>query len=194
MKTLVAAYEHLYIAELVVHDLERSGFERNQINLIANVVDDEYRPYLDERGLVHRDRGHHERSSDKGEQHETRLGLTSLLAGLGLLMIPALGPVLAIGPLLGGAVAGGAGAASSTLPDILIDAGVFPSDAEAFVSLLKAGRTLLIVGAREDQVDRARQMMGRRRPLDALGESSHARRLRGEGPAPLPAMERPRQG
>jgi hypothetical protein len=78
-------------------------------------------------------------------------GTLGTLAGLGALVIPGVGPVLAAGPLLGALVGGTAGAVTGTLAGALIEAFEVPEEhATIYRERLAQGRTMVAV-----QVDAA---------------------------------------
>ena len=77
--------------------------------------------------------------------------LGGLLAGIGALAIPGIGPVIAAGPLataLSGAVAGGVAGG-------LIDLGIPEEESKRFEQDLKEGRLLAIVEAEDEELELA---------------------------------------
>ncbi|SFU45205.1 hypothetical protein SAMN05192541_10212 [Bradyrhizobium arachidis] len=82
----------------------------------------------------------------------------ALLAGLGLLAIPGLGPVVAAGWLASTAAGAAAGAATGGIVGALTQAGVSREDASRYAEGVRRGGTL--VSAKVSDIDRAR--------LDAL--------------------------
>jgi hypothetical protein len=81
-------------------------------------------------------------------------GTAGLLAGLGLLAIPGLGPVVAAGWLAATAVGAAAGAATGGVVGALTQAGVSEEDAHMYAEGVRRGGTL--VSARVADADRAR--------------------------------------
>jgi hypothetical protein len=77
-----------------------------------------------------------------------------LLAGLGLLAIPGLGPVVAAGWLAATAVGAAAGAATGGIVGALAEAGVSKEEAPLYAEGVRRGGTL--VSARVPDADRAR--------------------------------------
>jgi hypothetical protein len=77
-----------------------------------------------------------------------------LLAGLGLLAIPGLGPVVAAGWLAATAVGAAAGAATGGIVGALTEAGVSKEEAPLYAEGVRRGGTL--VSARVPDADRAR--------------------------------------
>ena len=81
-------------------------------------------------------------------------GAAGLLAGLGLLAIPGLGPVVAAGWLAATAVGAAAGAATGGIVGALTEAGVSKEEAPLYAEGVRRGGTL--VSARVPDADRAR--------------------------------------
>ena len=84
-------------------------------------------------------------------------GVGGLLAGLGALVIPGIGPILAAGPLvsaLSGAVAGGAlGGTIGTLGGALMDAGVSEEEARYVDDRFQEGKIIVYVEADPSRFD-----------------------------------------
>jgi hypothetical protein len=82
-------------------------------------------------------------------------GAIGLLAGLGLLLIPGIGPVLAAGPLLAVLTAGAAGAAvgatTGTLIGLLKDEGIPVDRAEFYNNHFNNGGVLVVVNSENDK-------------------------------------------
>ncbi|MGH2543688.1 MAG: general stress protein [Ardenticatenaceae bacterium] len=73
-------------------------------------------------------------------------GTLGTLAGLGALVIPGIGPVVAAGPLVGALVGGTAGAVTGTLAGALIEAFEVPEEhAEVYSRRLSEGNTMVAV-------------------------------------------------
>ena len=158
-KTVVGLFDTASEAEQVVRALVDSGFNRNEISVIANDV-----------------RGEHSRAHEVGSGTSrgdtvaegagagavggTVLGgAVGLLVGVGLLTIPGIGPVLAAGPLaaaLGSTALGaGIGAAAGGLVGSLVGAGVPESQANYYAEGVRRGGTLVSIRADEGMAERA---------------------------------------
>jgi hypothetical protein len=75
-------------------------------------------------------------------------GTLGTLAGLGALVIPGIGPILAAGPLAGALIGGSAGAVTGTVVGALIEAFNVPEEhAEIYTRRLSEGRTMVAVHA-----------------------------------------------
>jgi hypothetical protein len=97
-------------------------------------------------------------------------GGAGLLAGLGLLAIPGLGPVVAVGWLattVAGAAAGaGAGAAAGGILGRLTNVGITEADAHLYAEPVRRGSTLVTVRCDEARVGAVEQIMRQHDPVD----------------------------
>jgi uncharacterized membrane protein len=59
--------------------------------------------------------------------------------GLGALAIPGIGPIVAMGPLLGGLIGAGVGAVTGGITAALIDLGVPEDDIDAYAEATRRG-------------------------------------------------------
>lgn len=162
-KTVVGLFDTAGEAEQVVRALVDSGFNRNEISVIANDA-----------------RGEHGRAHEVGTSRGDAVaegagagavggtvlgGAVGLLVGVGLLTIPGIGPVLAAGPLaaaLGSTALGaGIGAAAGGLVGSLVGAGVPESQANYYAEGVRRGGTLVSIRADEGMAERAYQVMQR---------------------------------
>lgn len=100
-------------------------------------------------------------------------GVGGLLAGLGMLTIPGIGPAVAAGWLgsaaigaTGGAVVGGA---AGSLVGAMTEKGVAPADANIYAEGVRRGRTLVSATVSEEKVAGAEEALRRCGALD-IGE------------------------
>jgi hypothetical protein len=77
-------------------------------------------------------------------------GTLSLLASIGTLTIPGVGPFIAAGPLLSALAGAGAGGAAGALVGVLAGYGISEAEAQKFESLMKEGRVLVYVNAEDE--------------------------------------------
>lgn len=141
MQTIVGQFDSYEHAAAAVHALHEAGISHTDISFVANTPVD-YEP--DDVG----------EGATTGAEVGAGLGAAGgLLAGLGIIAIPGLGPVVAAGWLFAtaiGAIAGaGVGAATGGLVGALTSAGV--SETEAKVLAEKVERGGAIVSARVDE-------------------------------------------
>jgi len=147
MRTIVGLFDSFASAQSVVRDLEASGFNRSDINVIApgEAI------------------GH-----GRSEGTATGAGIAigaglGLLAGLSIVAVPGVGAIAAVGPILAsglmGAVAGG-------LVGSLMDAGVPSEEAEYYTEGVRRGGTLVMLAARDEDAPRAVEIIFRHNPVD----------------------------
>jgi len=151
MSTIVTrlfdTYEH---ATTAVTQLEANGIAHSDISLVANNADDRYSSTVPTTADTAEDAG---TGAGTGATLGTVLGGgAGLLAGLGMLAIPGVGPVVAAGWLIATAVGAGVGAAGGGLLGSLVGAGVSETDAHVYAEGVRRGGTLVTVRAEESQV------------------------------------------
>ena len=150
---LFDTYEH---ASQAVGELEASGIPHSDISIVANnqggsipttaTTDNAYVADDAEGGAG--------TGAGTGATIGTVLGGgAGLLAGLGMLAIPGIGPVVAAGWLIATAVGAGVGAGAGGLLGSLVGAGVDEDDAHVYAEGVRRGGTL--VTARVDEGQRA---------------------------------------
>ncbi len=148
MTRLFDTYEH---AAQAVADLEASGVPHNAISLIASNTDNRHgggAAVVEETEPADAVAD----SAGTGASVGTVLGGgAGLLAGLGMLAIPGIGPVVAAGWLVATALGAGVGAASGGLLGSLVGAGVAETDAHAYAEGVRRGGTLVTVRAEGSQ-------------------------------------------
>ena len=105
-------------------------------------------------------------------------GGAGLLAGLGMLAIPGLGPVVAAGWLASMLLGAGVGAAAGGVVGALTGAGVSETDAHSYAEGVKRGGTLVTVRADDALVDRAAEILDREHTVDMNDRETN---WRGEG-------------
>src|SRR5215468_8369549 len=87
-------------------------------------------------------------------------GTLGLLAGIGALAIPGLGPFIAAGPIMGALAGLGAGGVVGGLVGALVGTGIPEYEAKRYEGLIKSGGILMSVHCDDsDWVSRAKQLM-----------------------------------
>jgi hypothetical protein len=87
-------------------------------------------------------------------------GALGMLAGIGALAIPGVGPLIAAGPIMGTLAGAGAGGAVGTLIGALTGMGIPEYEAKRYEGQVKAGGVLVSVHCdSSDQVDRAEKIL-----------------------------------
>ena len=146
-RTATALYHNYTSAADAVGKLEAAGIPHDNISIVSNDADNNGK-YNDHPG------------TGAGATFGTVVGGgAGLLAGLGLLAIPGLGPVVAAGWLASTLVGAGVGAAAGGLVGALTDAGIEHGDADAYAEGVRRGGTLVTVRADETQLARATQIL-----------------------------------
>ena len=147
MKTVTGLFDTYSDAEAAVANLEAAGIASNDISIVSNNGD-----------------GRYKNDNNAAEGAGTGAGIGAgvggaggLLAGLGLLAIPGVGPVVAAGWLAAtavGAVAGAVvGGATGGIVGALTESGVSETDAHVYAEGVRRGGTL--VSARVDETRQA---------------------------------------
>ena len=160
MKTVTGLFDTYEHAQQAVHALKDAGVKSADVSLIANSPED----VGEEDDVVGKD------LAAGAEVGAALGGAGGLLAGLGVLAIPGLGPVLAGGWLVAaalGAVAGaGVGAATGGIIGLLTSAGVPESDAHVYAEGLRRGGALVTARVLEDRVDTALEILRNANGID----------------------------
>lgn len=139
MKTVTGLFDSYADAQIAVSQLRALGIEHDEISLVSNNADASHK--VDGDNDVAEDAG-------KGAGIGAVVGGTGgLLAGLGMMAIPGVGPVVAAGWLvatLAGAATGAVvGGAAGGLIGALTDAGVEEEDAHVYAEGVRRGGTLV---------------------------------------------------
>lgn len=142
-RTVIGVFPNEDSAKRAVEDLRGSGFDNNEISIIAR---DRQR---DAGGSTMMDTGN---DISSGTTTGGVLGgLAGLALGAGALAIPGIGPLIAAGPLAGAI----SGAATGGIAGGLIDWGI-PSDrSNYYEGKVREGRILATVRTSDDKIDQA---------------------------------------
>ena len=157
-QTLTGLFDNYDDARRAVQDLEAAGVPHRDISLVANNAHGGH--------VVNGDHAAQASGDDAGKGAgigATIGGVGGLLAGLGMLAIPGLGPVVAAGWLastavgaIGGAVVGGA---AGGLVGALTHAGVPEADAHVYAEGVRRGGTLVTAKVQDNLVPTARAVL-----------------------------------
>jgi hypothetical protein len=164
--TVTRLFDDYSDAEAAVRELERLGVPHDHVSIVAN----------------HPDHAAHSRQGDADDVNhagDVSRGVTTgaalggvggLLAGVGLLAIPGLGPLVAAGWLattLAGAGLGAAGgAATGTIVGALTAAGVSEDESHVYAEGVRRGGTLVSARVPEDMAERAEAVLNGNRAVD----------------------------
>jgi len=172
-QTLTGLFDRYDDARRAVQDLEAAGVAHRDISLVANDIRGAHRDELDPAA----------QDAGAGASIGAAVGgLGGLLAGLGLLAIPGIGPVVAAGWLAataagaaGGAVIGGI---AGGLVGALTHAGVPEADAHVYAEGVRRGGTLVTAKVDEPLVPTARAILSDDRTVNL---ADRRRAYEGEG-------------
>jgi len=159
--TLSRLYDDYTAAADVARQLQAAGFRQEDISIIANNTEGRYSSSgsgHERSSKIDRD---HDGTDDRAEGAATgatigagALGTAGLLAGLGMIAIPGIGPVVAAGWLASPLAGAATGAAAGGLLGALSQAGVSEDEAHVYAEGVRRGGTL--VSLRVSEADRSR--------------------------------------
>lgn len=157
MQTITGLYDNRSDAHAVVSELEDAGISSSGISIVG------------------RDGEEGETYAGEGAAAGAGVGAVvggtgGLLAGLGMLAIPGVGPVVAAGWLAAtaaGAAAGAvAGGAAGGIIGSLTSSGVDEDDAHVYAEGVRRGSTLVSVRVEDNQAEVARAIVNNNAPVD----------------------------
>jgi hypothetical protein len=168
---LFDTYEH---ASLAVTELEANGIPHSAISLVANNTDDRYSNVVPATTTgTTAPVTTHDTSAGAAAGTGASLGTVlgggaGLLAGLGMLAIPGVGPVVAAGWLIATAVGAGVGAASGGIIGSLVGAGVSETDAHVYAEGVRRGGTLVTVRLEDAEAATAERILDKHGAVDTV--------------------------
>jgi len=158
-KSVIGTYADMETAVNVVNDLVNAGFHRNSISLVANDADNRYASYVDHDAKLD--------DTAKGAGIGAAIGgVGGLLLGLGALMIPGIGPIVAAGPIAAALAGAGVGAVTGGIIGALVDLGIPEESAEGYAEAIRRGNILVVVQVADNRVDEASRIMQRTGLID----------------------------
>jgi hypothetical protein len=164
-RTVTGLFDSYDNAKRAVHDIEATGVSHGDISIVANNSDGRYTA-TGEAGPSKATKGAEAGATFGGVVG----GGTGLLAGLGMLAIPGVGPVIAAGWLaatVAGAVAGAAvGGAAGGIVGSLTRAGVNERHAHIYAEGVRRGGTLVTARVAEDRADAVEAIMTKHQSVD----------------------------
>lgn len=166
MKTVTRVYDTYAQARQAVADLEAAGAASSDINIIAN-------RYVCEESV----RAEEPSGAGAGAGIGAALGGTAgLLAGLGMIAIPGLGPVVAVGALAATAVGAATGAATGGVVGALMASGMPESEAQVYCEAVRRGGTMVSMRTSEADEPRVIRIMDQHRPIDYIAREADYRK------------------
>ncbi|MGI9170031.1 MAG: general stress protein [Caulobacteraceae bacterium] len=173
-RTVTRLFDTQAEAESAVRDLEDMGIPEDDLSIVAGRKSAE-----ETRAFARADDGENDTAEGAGKGAATGGilgGGAGLLAGLGLLAIPGLGPVVAAGWLastaVGAVVGATAGGATGGLLGALKDSGVTEGDAHVYAEGVRRGGTLVSARVEEADVSRVEDALRRQSGVDAVTRGS----------------------
>ncbi|OYW29618.1 MAG: hypothetical protein B7Z44_04110 [Caulobacter sp. 12-67-6] len=173
-KTITRLFDDRAQALSAVEDLERAGVHHDHISLVSNNSDNWHDGKAGPLGDANGD-GENDVADGAGKGATTGGligGGAGMLAGLGMLAIPGLGPVVAAGWLastaVGALVGAAAGGAAGGLLGALKEAGHTDEEANVYSEGVRRGGTLVSVKTDEDRAVEIQQILDGRRGVDAI--------------------------
>lgn len=153
-KAVYGIYNSTADAERAVDTLLRAGFSNNDISVL--LPDDQ-----STREFAHKkDTKAPEGTTTGGIAGGVIGGTLGLLAGIGAIAIPGIGPFIAAGPIMGGLAGLGAGGAVGGVIGALVGMGIPEYEATRYEGRLKKGGVLLSVHCdTSDEIKRAEDLL-----------------------------------
>lgn len=178
-RTITRLFNSHTEAMSAVTDLEQAGVPHDDISLIASNADNWHDGHKHHREHMRDGDGENDTAEGAGKGATTGGligGGAGLLAGLGMLAIPGLGPVVAAGWLAStavGAIAGAvAGGAAGGLLGALKDAGHSDDEAQVYAEGVRRGGTLVSVKTDEVRTSEVERILDGRSGVDAMSRGA----------------------
>jgi hypothetical protein len=168
-RTITRLYDDHQNAVQAVQDLEQAGVPHDDISLVANNADQRYPAGTGTAtGMTS---GDPEQGAATGAGTGATVGTVlgggaGLLAGIGALAIPGVGPIVAAGWLVAALAGAGVGAAAGGLVGSLTGAGVSEADAELHAEGVRRGGTLVTVRTDDAMAHKVERIMDARSNVD----------------------------
>lgn len=168
MRTIAHVYQTYAEATRVVQSLESAGIPHSDISIVSGDKTVNSTGY-DSMGTTGTSTGMTSGDPEQGAATGGGTGATigtvlgggaGLLAGIGSLAIPGIGPLVAAGWLVAALTGAGVGAAAGGLLGSLTGAGVSEADAHTYQEGVNSGGTLVTVRADDAQAAHVEQIMG----------------------------------
>jgi len=169
-QTVTYIYDDPSLAAQAVRALESAGFSSNEVSIVRQGDDTNFGARTDD-------------PVSDGATTGASVGLAAgagagLLAALGMIAIPGLGPLVAAGVLATTLATGAAGAVGGGILGALVDYGISEEDAPVYAENLRRGGTLVSVRTDGNRLDQAELIMQRFSPVD-IAERGEAYRNEG---------------
>jgi hypothetical protein len=161
-RTVVGLFDTFGNAESALREVERLGIPHSDVSIVANNADNEYTTWRDNYGSDY----NMPAAGTGATTGAVAGGIGGILLGLGLLVIPGLGPLAAAGPLVAGLTGAGVGAAAGGLLGALVDIGIPHEEAGYYYEGVRRGGTLVTVQAADNQIQSVVDALNRNGAVD----------------------------
>lgn len=167
-QTLTRLFDDYSDATNAIRELEQLGIPHDNLSIVASNADKRHGEHVDHDHDGIDDRGDVSRGVSTGA---VLGGAGGLLAGLGLLAIPGLGPIVAAGWLAATAAGAGIGAAGGAATGSIVGglkaAGHDDDDAHVYAEGVRRGGSLVSAKVPEELVRDAEAILDRNKSVDA---------------------------
>lgn len=167
-QTITRLFDDYADATTAVRELESLGVSHDDISIVASNADKRHGEHVEQDHDGVDDHGDVSRGVSTGAVVG---GAGGLLAGLGLLAIPGLGPIVAAGWLAataaGAGIGAAGGAATGGIVGALKNAGHDDADAHVYAEGVRRGGSLVSARVPDDMVSEAETVLQRNRSVDA---------------------------
>ena len=154
-KLVGGVFSNIENAERAIRELQDKGYTKEDITIFAK--DNSQIDALQDDAQAHVDSasGNRGRSAGKGAgigalSGGVLGGVTGLIAEIGLLAVPGIGPIAAAGPIAATLAGIGIGAGGGGIVGALVGAGMPEEEAKEYEEHLKAGKIIIMVEAEPD--------------------------------------------
>lgn len=161
-QTVTGLFDRYDDAARAVAELERAGVPHGDVSIVASKSDSSYPAG----GDAHVDQTTATAAGTGATAGTVIGGGAGLLAGLGLMAIPGVGPVVAAGWLVATLTGAGIGAAAGGLLGSLTGAGVSEQDAHVYAEGVRRGGSLVTARVSDDLESSARSILQQGNAID----------------------------
>ncbi len=196
-RAVIALYPDLTTAHQALDKLVSSGFNRENISLVANDTTNEYSKYLNASGTTDMTgttavgtAATTERTyaatedavqGGQGASFGAVVGaVTGVVVGLAAFAIPGVGPVLGAGPLIaglsgltGGVIGAASGAITGGLTASLVKTGVPEEEAHYYTEGVRRGGTLVVVNTDDQTISQAEDILNSLHPVNIKEQAAN---------------------
>jgi len=165
MKTVIGLFDAASDAYSAQNELIAAGIPRERISVVTSTTNKEYSK--DVAPGVDTDKTEAAEGAGVGATAGALAGgAAGILASLGLLAIPGIGGLLALGPIVAALTGAGIGAAAGGLIGGLIGLGIPEHEAEVYAEGINRGGTLVTIDAADADADRIAIILGQHNAID----------------------------